>query len=85
MNAMLDIDIQTPDLPGQMESILGELKQLRESNALLKKRHTEIEAELSLAARLQQSLVPRSLVWHDLVVEAYSRKSSALTAQERLI
>ena len=28
MNAMLDIDIQTPDLPGQMEPILGELKQL---------------------------------------------------------
>jgi hypothetical protein len=53
MNAMLDIDIQTPDLPGQMEAILGELKQLRESNALLKKRHTEIEA---YGLNLQQNL-----------------------------
>jgi hypothetical protein len=65
-----------------MEPILGELKQLRESNALLKKRHTEIEAELSLAARLQQSLVPRSLVWHDLVLEAFSRKSELLSKME---
>ena len=31
----------------------------------------EIEAELSLAARVQQSLAPRSLVWNDLAVEAY--------------
>jgi hypothetical protein len=65
-----------------MEPILGELKQLRESNALLKKRHTEIEGELSLAARLQQSLVPRSLVWHDLVLEAFSRKSELLSKME---
>jgi hypothetical protein len=44
MNAMLDIDIQAPDLRGQLEPILGELEQLRKSNALLKKCHTEIEA-----------------------------------------
>jgi sigma-B regulation protein RsbU (phosphoserine phosphatase) len=31
----------------------------------------EIEAELSLAARVQQSLAPQSLVWNDLAVEAY--------------
>ena len=65
-----------------MEPILGELKRLRESDTLLKKRQTEIEAELSLAARLQQSLVARSLVWHDLVVEAYSRKSELLSKME---
>ena len=46
-------------------------EQLRESNAQLEKRQTEIEAELSLAARVQQSLAPRSLVWNDLAVEAY--------------
>jgi phosphoserine phosphatase RsbU/P len=46
-------------------------EQLRESNALLEKRHTEIEAELSLAASVQQSLAPRSLVWNNLAVEAY--------------
>jgi serine phosphatase RsbU (regulator of sigma subunit) len=31
----------------------------------------EIEAELSLAARVQQSLAPQSLVWNDISVEAY--------------
>ena len=46
-------------------------EQLRESNALLEKRQIEIEAELALAARVQQSLAPHSLVWNDLVVEAY--------------
>jgi PAS domain S-box-containing protein len=45
-------------------------EQLRESNAQLEKRQMEIEAELSLAARVQQSLAPRSLVWNDLAVEA---------------
>ena len=69
--AMPDIDIQTPDWPGLMETILGELKQLCNSNAFLKKRQTEIEAELSLASRVQQSLAPRSLVWNDVSVETY--------------
>ena len=54
-----------------MEAILGELQQLRESNALLKKRQTEIDAQLSLAARVQQSLAPRSLVWNDVAVETH--------------
>jgi len=46
-------------------------QQLRESNALLEKRQMEIEAELSLAARVQQSLVPQSLVWNDVSVDSY--------------
>ena len=46
-------------------------EQLRESNALLEKRYSEMEAELALAARVQQSLAPRSLVWGDLSVESY--------------
>ena len=46
-------------------------EQLRESNRRLEKRQMEIEAELSLAARVQQSLAPRSLVWNDVAVEAY--------------
>jgi PAS domain S-box-containing protein len=46
-------------------------EQLRASNILLEKRQKEIEAELSLAARVQQSLAPRSLVWNDVAVEAY--------------
>jgi serine phosphatase RsbU (regulator of sigma subunit) len=66
---MLNIDIQTPTWP--MEAILGELQQLRESNALLKKRQMEIDAQLSRAARVQQSLAPRSLVWNDVSVETH--------------
>jgi phosphoserine phosphatase RsbU/P len=46
-------------------------QQLRESNALLEKRQMEIEADLSLAAHVQQSLAPHSLVWNNLAVEAY--------------
>ena len=46
-------------------------EQLRESNAQLEKRQMEIEAELLLAARVQQSLAPQSLLWNDVSVEAY--------------
>lgn len=46
-------------------------EQLRQSNALLEKRQMEIEAELTLAARVQQSLAPQSLVWNDVSVETY--------------
>ncbi len=46
-------------------------EQLRESNAQLEKRQMEIETELSLAARVQQSLAPQSLVWNDVSVETY--------------
>jgi PAS domain S-box-containing protein len=46
-------------------------EQLRESNALLERRQKEIEAELSLAARVQQSLAPQSLFWNDVSVETY--------------
>ena len=44
---------------------------LRTLNAQLEKRHREFEADLSLAARVQQSLEPKSLVWGRLRVEAY--------------
>lgn len=46
-------------------------EQLRESNARLEERQREIEGELALASRVQQSLAPRSLVWNDVAVEAY--------------
>jgi len=46
-------------------------EQLRQSNALLEQRHREMEAELSLAARVQQSLAPQSLHWNDVSVESY--------------
>jgi sigma-B regulation protein RsbU (phosphoserine phosphatase) len=53
-------------------------EQLRQSNALLEKRQNEIEADLSLAARVQQSLAPRSLVWGNVAVEAYYRSASTI-------
>jgi sigma-B regulation protein RsbU (phosphoserine phosphatase) len=46
-------------------------EQLRESNALLEQRYKEMETELSLAARVQQSLAPQALVWNDVSVETY--------------
>jgi sigma-B regulation protein RsbU (phosphoserine phosphatase) len=53
-------------------------EQLRQSNALLEKRQSEITAELSLAARVQQSLAPHSLVWGDVAVEAYYCPASTI-------
>ena len=70
--------IQGPD--GQyytlltMTDISGQKRieeQLRESNALLEERQREIDTDLSIAARVQQSLAPHNLTWKDLVVEAY--------------
>jgi sigma-B regulation protein RsbU (phosphoserine phosphatase) len=46
-------------------------EQLRESNSLLQKRQDEMDAELALAAQVQQSLAPHSLIWKNLAVEAY--------------
>jgi len=45
--------------------------QLRDSNALLEDRQKEIEAELAIAERDQQSLAPHALAWKNLSVEAY--------------
>jgi PAS domain S-box-containing protein len=46
-------------------------EQLRESNSLLQKRQDEMDAELALAAHVQQSLAPHSLIWKNLAVEAH--------------
>jgi sigma-B regulation protein RsbU (phosphoserine phosphatase) len=45
--------------------------QLREANAKLEERQKEIEDELALAARVQQTLAPKSLVWGGLRVDTY--------------
>jgi phosphoserine phosphatase RsbU/P len=44
---------------------------LREANVKLEDRQKQIEDELALAARVQQSLAPHSLVWGGLNVDAY--------------
>jgi PAS domain S-box-containing protein len=45
--------------------------QLRNVNAELEARHREIEMELALAARVQQSLAPQGLVWGGVAVETF--------------
>jgi PAS domain S-box-containing protein len=44
---------------------------LREVNVKLEERQRQIEEELALAARVQQTLAPHSLVWGGLHVDAY--------------
>lgn len=44
---------------------------LREANAQLEKRAAEMRRDLSLAARVQQSLAPRTLEWGRLAVETF--------------
>jgi len=49
----------------------GVEEQLRSSNLLLEERQREMEADLSLAALVQESLVPQSLLWNDITVATY--------------
>jgi len=44
---------------------------LREANAQLEQRHREIEEDLLLAARVQQSLAPSGLTWGKVLVETF--------------
>jgi len=44
---------------------------VRQANVQLEQRHREIEEDLALAARVQQSLAPKSLLWGGLRVEAF--------------
>jgi phosphoserine phosphatase RsbU/P len=45
--------------------------ELRQANSKLEQRQSEIEEDLLLAARVQQSLAPQSLVWGGMRVDAY--------------
>src|SRR5713101_10177222 len=46
-------------------------KELRSANVKLRQRQMEIEEDLSLAARVQNSLAPRPLVWDTMSVDAF--------------
>jgi sigma-B regulation protein RsbU (phosphoserine phosphatase) len=46
-------------------------RQLKEANERLEKRQKEIETELALASRVQQSLAPQGLRWGRVAVETY--------------
>ena len=45
--------------------------ELREANVKLERRQSEMEEDLLLAARVQQSLAPQSLVWGGMRVDTY--------------
>jgi phosphoserine phosphatase RsbU/P len=45
--------------------------ELRHANMKLEERQTEIDEDLLLAARVQQSLAPQSLIWGGMSVQAY--------------
>src|SRR5258708_18993848 len=46
-------------------------EELRSTNVKLRERQTEIEEDLRLAARVQNSLAPRPLVWDTMSVDAF--------------
>src|SRR5262249_5613522 len=46
-------------------------EELRSANRRLEDRQKELEQDLVLAARIQQSLLPGSLVWENIRVESY--------------
>ena len=46
-------------------------KQLRDANSQLEERQREIEEELTLAARVQQTLAPKAMVWGKLRIDTY--------------
>jgi PAS domain S-box-containing protein len=46
-------------------------EELRSANEKLQKRQMEIEEDLRLAARIQNSLAPRPLVWNTMSVDAF--------------
>ena len=45
--------------------------QLRAANSQLEERHKEIDEDLALAARVQQSLAPKSIVWGGIKVDTF--------------
>jgi phosphoserine phosphatase RsbU/P len=52
--------------------------ELRHANALLQARQRQIEEELQLAERVQQSLVPKSLTWGGISIETYYQPVSSI-------
>jgi PAS domain S-box-containing protein len=78
-------EIQGPDGQNYVLIIVTDIReqrrveaQLRASNALLEDRQNEIEADLAIAARVQQSLAPHGLEWKNLSVETYYRPARTI-------
>ena len=56
--------------------------ELRSANAQLEKRQHEIETELALASRVQQSLAPKCIRWGSVAVETFYRSEERLVGKE---
>jgi sigma-B regulation protein RsbU (phosphoserine phosphatase) len=56
----------------------GAQVELRAANEQLEDRQKELEQDLMLAARVQQSLLPKSLVWGGMRVESYYHPARAI-------
>jgi PAS domain S-box-containing protein len=59
--------------------------ELRHANALLLERQRQIQEELALAERIQQSLVPKSLTWGGISVEAYYQPAGSIGGDYGLV
>lgn len=58
---------------------------LREANSLLEVRQSEIDEELLLAARVQESLAPKSLVWGNVRVETFYQPARTIGGDYGLV
>ncbi len=63
--------IQGPDSQDYVVVTVTDISELKRVEEQLRNRQKEIDADLSVAARIQQSLAPQNLEWKDLAVEAY--------------
>jgi PAS domain S-box-containing protein len=63
--------IQGPDGQDYVVVTVTDISELKRVEEQLRERQREIDADLSTAALIQQSLAPHNLAWKDLAVEAY--------------
>ena len=63
--------IQGPDGQDYVVVTVTDISEQKRVEEQLRERQREIDADLSTAALIQQSLAPHNLAWKDLAVEAY--------------
>ncbi len=70
--------IQGPDGQDYVVVTVTDISELKRVEEQLRQRQREIDADLSIAARIQQSLAPNNLAWKDLAIEAYYSPAHAI-------
>jgi PAS domain S-box-containing protein len=63
--------IQAPDGQDHVVVTVTDIREQKRVEEQLRERQSEIDADLSTAALIQQSLAPHNLAWKNLAVEAY--------------